>query len=313
MNLQEFTQLKHGTHEVELLLCEVEEAVSKNGGTYMRLGFQDKTAQLKAMLFGNEEMARARQLLHRAVTASLKVESDYPPKVVSLAPLDRPENEFLRVSAEAEDIEGSTKRLAAIRERLQSAHAKRLYDAFTSEKWVGLMAKHAASSRVHHAYRGGFLEHVLGLMENYACLHDAGRYPELNSDVVYLGLLLHDIGKLMELKETSPGVFTYTRKGHTHGHITMGYRICYEAAKDSAQREGDDFDKSDFVDEVLHVILAHHGQLPFGSPVTPKTPEALMVHLLDSMDAKLAIARETPHGDRAFHLEKSVIYHEPGE
>ena len=148
-----------------------------------------------------------------------------------------------------------------------------------------------AAKSMHHAYLGGLLEHslsVLGMAER-ACAH----YPLLNRDLVLAGALLHDVGKTAELSyQRSIG---YTDAGNLLGHISLEAEwISRAAGRIPGFPEGLRL-------QILHIVLSHHGRLEFGSPVLPKTPEALLVHYLDDLDGKLevmfrAVAEESGGG-----------------
>lgn len=138
-------------------------------------------------------------------------------------------------------------------------------------------AKAPAAKSLHHVYLGGLLEHTLSVagMAEKACSH----YAEMNRDLVLAGVLLHDVGKTAELSYQRS--FGYTDIGNLVGHISMENAwILREAARIPG-----------FPDELRiqlqHIVLSHHGKLEFGSPVLPKTPEALLVHYLDDLDGKL--------------------------
>ncbi len=134
-----------------------------------------------------------------------------------------------------------------------------------------------AAKSMHHVYMGGLLEHSLSVaaMANAACSH----YTRLNRDLVMAGVLLHDLGKTAELSYDRS--FGYTDEGNLLGHITMEVEWISRA-----MHEIPNF-PSELRLHLLHIILAHHGKLEFGSPVLPKTPEALLVHYLDDLDGKL--------------------------
>lgn len=138
-------------------------------------------------------------------------------------------------------------------------------------------AKAPAAKSLHHVYLGGLLEHTLSVarMARLACSH----YRALNADLVLAGVLLHDLGKTHEL--TYQRSFGYSDAGNLLGHITMETLWTSQAMA----REGDF--PEELRNQLLHIILSHHGKLEFGSPVLPKTPEALLVHYLDDLDGKL--------------------------
>lgn len=138
-------------------------------------------------------------------------------------------------------------------------------------------AKAPAAKSLHHVCLGGLLEHSLSVvgMAEKACSH----YQALNRDLVLAGVLLHDIGKTAELSYERS--FGYTDEGNLLGHITLETQWI---ARAMAQIQ--DF-PSELRLQILHIVLAHHGKLEFGSPVLPRTPEALLVHYLDDLDGKL--------------------------
>jgi len=138
-----------------------------------------------------------------------------------------------------------------------------------------------AAISYHHAYLGGLVEHVLSLLglADKVCDH----YPELRRDVLVAGLVLHDIGKIEELSYKA-GI-RYTTRGQLLGHITIGVEMVNEKIRGIP-----DFPAA-LKDQLLHIILSHHGELQFGSPKEPAFPEALVVHYLDNLDSKLQSMR----------------------
>jgi 3'-5' exoribonuclease len=138
-------------------------------------------------------------------------------------------------------------------------------------------AKAPAAKSLHHVCLGGLLEHTLSVaaMADLAC----GHYQEMNRDLVLAGVLLHDVGKTAEL--TYQRSFSYSDAGNLIGHISMEADWINQAAARIP----------DFPEQlrllILHIVLSHHGRLEYGSPVVPKTPEALLVHYLDDLDGKL--------------------------
>jgi 3'-5' exoribonuclease len=141
-----------------------------------------------------------------------------------------------------------------------------------------------AAQRMHHPYKYGLLEHVHSVLRlgERMCDH----YPSLDRSMVLLGLFLHDSGKVIELVgDDTPG---YSIEGELLGHITIGINMLdrkLQALPDFPHRKG-----------VLlkHIILSHHGQADFGSPKPTMTPEALAVHTIEMLDAKMnAMLRES--------------------
>lgn len=140
-------------------------------------------------------------------------------------------------------------------------------------------ARAPAAKSMHHAYLGGLLEHTLSIlgMALRACEH----YPDLNRDLVVAGVFLHDVGKTAELSYQRS--FGYTDTGNLLGHISIEAEwINREVGKIPGFPE-------ELRLQILHIVLSHHGRLEYGSPVLPKTPEALLVHYLDDLDGKLEV------------------------
>jgi 3'-5' exoribonuclease len=145
-----------------------------------------------------------------------------------------------------------------------------------------------ASKIYHHAYKGGLLEHTCRVVQ---LAREVGKlFPELNQDLVLAGTVLHDIGKLQELEGYLSSHDTYT--GQLLGHLALGWAMIQEAAKELV------WDDPHLLTQLEHIILAHHGQLEFGSPILPKTREALMVHMLDDLEGKLKMMTDHLEQDR---------------
>jgi len=137
--------------------------------------------------------------------------------------------------------------------------------------------KAPAAKHLHHVFLGGLLEHTLSVasMAEKAC----GHYKELNRDLVIASTLLHDIGKVAELYYNRS--FGYTDEGNLLGHISIEIQWVQNAIS-GIEKFPDEIRR-----QLLHILLSHHGKLEFGSPVLPKTPEAILVHYLDDLDGKL--------------------------
>jgi 3'-5' exoribonuclease len=150
----------------------------------------------------------------------------------------------------------------------------------------------AAARNNHHARRGGLVEHTAQMMRSAEAICVA--YPILNRDLVTAGVLLHDSGKLWENSLPSDGfVMPYDERGEMMGHIPIGMELTNRLWRQLAERPEYEEWKKMFprIDEVrlhlTHLILSHHGELQYGSPVLPKTPEAFALHYIDNLDAKM--------------------------
>lgn len=168
-----------------------------------------------------------------------------------------------------------------------------IHEFVSDEELMTRFRKAPAAATLHHAYIGGLLEHTLSLLE--IALVVIPRYPKLNLDLVLTGLFLHDIGKSTELSyETAIG---YTDDGQLLGHIVQAVLWVEKKADAAAKRTGRPFpDRLRWVLE--HIILSHHGQYVFGSPKLPAVPEAVAIHHLDNLDAKVHMFLAEIENDR---------------
>jgi len=153
----------------------------------------------------------------------------------------------------------------------------------------GARFRRAAAARGnHHARRGGLLEHTSRMMESALAL--CGVYPELNRDLVIAGVLFHDTGKLWETcpPERGFGIEPELR-GELLGHLSIGIELVNTIWRDLPREGWESLDPSseDVRLHILHLVASHHGQLEFGSPVLPKTPEAALLHFVDNIDARM--------------------------
>jgi 3'-5' exoribonuclease len=144
-----------------------------------------------------------------------------------------------------------------------------------------------AALRYHHPYLGGLLEHTWFVTRH--ALASLAIYPELNRDLVLAGAMLHDLGKIKEL--ANPPAPERTVPGHLLGHIVLGWEMVRAAA------QGLEFPDPTLLVQLEHIILSHHGSMEFGSPILPKTREALLVNFLDDLDAKLKMMSQHLEGD----------------
>ncbi len=188
---------------------------------------------------------------------------------------------------QAEDFSYIAERVSAIADpRLRS-----LGETFLAD--YGDRFKRTAGARsYHHARRGGLVEHTAQMMRTAVALGPV--YPQLNLDLLIAGILFHDSGKLWENHLPEDG-FTmgFDERGELMGHISIGIELVNSLwrklqasdvfAKQSAMSPASD----DVRLHLLHLIGAHHGELQFGSPVSPKTPEAMALNYIDNLDARL--------------------------
>jgi 3'-5' exoribonuclease len=197
---------------------------------------------------------------------------------------------------------------AAVRDLLHSMRdpaMRALADSYLlDEAMMGAFRHAPAATNIHHAWIGGLLEHTHQLMQLAERMLPL--YPQLNRDLVLMGLFLHDLGKTVEL-EWEKG-FNYTRDGQLIGHLVRGAIWLQLKAALAAKASGHRLSPETVV-VLQHIILSHHGQLEHGSAKLPATPEAIFVALLDNLEAKTTVAihaaaRERLHAGNAEFTER---------
>ena len=150
------------------------------------------------------------------------------------------------------------------------------------EAFIKAFKGHSAAKSVHHSFAGGLLEHTLSIVK--MCEYYAKAYPLLSKDLLYTAALFHDIGKTKELSAFPEN--DYTDDGQLIGHIVMGVEMISDGV-----RAIDGFPPV-IASELKHCVIAHHGELEYGSPKKPALPEAVALHFADATDAKLQTLTE---------------------
>jgi 3'-5' exoribonuclease len=173
-------------------------------------------------------------------------------------------------------------RLKEVLDAVERPALRALLDAVWADEDLMVALKRApAAEKLHHAYLGGLLEHTLSVAEAAVLL--SRHYPKLDRDLLLVGVLWHDIGKVRELHYAES--FGYTDAGKLVGHLVQGVLMLEEKIREVRSR-GTEFPET-LAHVLRHLVLAHHGEHAFGSPKLPMTAEAFALHHLDNLDAKL--------------------------
>jgi 3'-5' exoribonuclease len=165
-----------------------------------------------------------------------------------------------------------------------------LCETFLNE-WGDRFRRTAAARNYHHARRGGLVEHTAQMMR--IAKEIAPLYPQLNVDLLLAGILFHDCGKLWENALPENGFnMSYDERGELMGHISIGLELVNSLWRKLSAEKTDAWKNlvpasEDVRLHLLHLIGAHHGEMQLGSPVYPKTPEAMALHYIDNLDARL--------------------------
>jgi 3'-5' exoribonuclease len=184
-----------------------------------------------------------------------------------------------------QDVEKMWSRVKEILRGIKNPDLLALVAGFIKDEAFVAAFKQAPAARTnHHAYLGGLLEHTLNVLELAVLV--LPRYPDISADLVLTGVFLHDAGKTAELSYTT--TFAYTNEGQLVGHIVQTAVWIDQKVRALEADTGRAF-PPDLLAALQHIIVAHHGRYEFGSPKLPATAEAVMVHYLDNLDAKLAM------------------------
>ena len=265
---------------------------SRTGSFYLDVKLADRTGEVDAKFWD------ATRQLHESfapddfimVRASVETYRDMPQlKLTHLKKLNEKDvdiADFLPASArdEKEMIEELHELVAGVADE----KLRVLLDAFFGdEEFLTAFKRCPAAVSLHHAFVGGLLEHTLAVAK--MALKVAESYPLLDRDMLLAGALLHDIGKVEELEYKR--AFKYSDRGSLLGHLTIG---ASQVENRAAKIEG--FPEERLV-QLQHIILSHHGLHEYGSPKLPMTAEAMALHYLDNLDAKMEALREASPED----------------
>ena len=278
------------------LLSEKQEMKTRDGKPYHRVTFRDARREVGFPIWSDsplantcrDEWAPGSFYKMRAVLRQTNFGPQLEIKKIRLVEAGDKKDGFdplmCRPTSRFDPVEMFAELINLIESRVEYLPLRKLVADILEQNREQLLLWPAAK-RNHHAYVSGYLEHVLNVTRT--CCHLADKYadlycdlnPPLNKDIIVAGAALHDIGKLREL-DAGPGGTEYTAAGNLIGHILQGRDIVREAAM------GREIDPEVML-RLEHVIVAHQRLPEWGSPKPPMTPEALIVHHADDLDAKM--------------------------
>lgn len=288
-NMKYIEILREGERVNEVYLCKHRQsAVTKNGKAYENLILQDKTGTLDAKIWepdsqGIDDFERFDYISVTGDVTSFQGALQLNVKRVRKAqPGEYEPGDYLPVSSR--DVDEMYGELKDIISSVETPCLKMLLSKFFLEdkEFEKRFKFHSAAKTVHHGFVGGLLEHTLGVTK--LCEAFCRQYPMLNRDLLLSAAMFHDIGKLEELSVFPEN--DYTDDGQLLGHIVMGTEWVGEKI-----REIPEFPKK-LASELKHCILAHHGELEYGSPKKPALMEAVALSFADNVDAKMETLKE---------------------
>jgi 3'-5' exoribonuclease len=292
-------QLADGdSFEEVYLVTDKQLRANRNGNLYLQIELRDRTGAISARLWNaGEPLFRSFedgdflvvkgkvQLFQGALQVILSHVERTDPGKVELA-------DFLPHTDQ--NVTQLFEQMRGILMRLSNPHLRALAEVFLMDE--DLMREYCtapAGIRVHHAYLGGLLEHVVHLLKGAEQISPL--YPDVDHDLLLMGIFLHDIGKVRELSYSR--ALAYSDEGQLIGHMVIGVEILNEKQSKVSDLTGEPFPR-ELLLRLKHMILSHHGTLEFGSPRLPMTPEAIALHYLDSLDSKVHIFTSEISQDR---------------
>lgn len=280
---------REGERISEIFLCKHKQsAVTKNGKPYENVILQDKTGTLDAKIWepdssGIEDFEALDYIgVMGDVTSFQGALQLNVKRVRKVGPGEYDPKDYLPVSSR--DVDEMYKELTGYIESITNPYLKKLLSQFFIEdaEFIKRFQFHSAAKSVHHGFVGGLLEHTLGVTG--LCEAFCRQYPILNRDLLLTAAMFHDIGKLEELSDFPEN--DYTDEGQLLGHIMIGAEWVGEHI-----RTIPGFPHK-LSNELKHCILAHHGELEYGSPKKPALIEAVALNFADNVDAKMETLKE---------------------
>ncbi len=296
LSIVTLSEMTHGQEaDLFVLMTTKEELTTRDGKPYFKVGFRDHAREVSFPIWHDSPWgADCREAWRPGTYYKLRAvyrDTNYGPQL---------DLRKIREVCRADEADGFAPSMCLPQSRFDAAEMfaelstiarERIEDPGLSELVLDLLEKHKAqlltlpaATRNHHAFVGGWLEHVLSVTRSSIYLADKydayypDMQPRLNKGLAIAGAILHDIGKLREIEEHPQGA-EYTAEGNLIGHILQGRDIVREAAA------GRSLDR-DLLLRLEHIIVSHQRLPEWGSPKPPMTPEALLVHYADDLDAK---------------------------
>ncbi|PID14097.1 3'-5' exoribonuclease YhaM [Sporosarcina sp. P34] len=296
------------TIDMYLLIKQATKGVTQQGSPFMTLILQDKSGDLEAKLWdAGEEQAQMYQgativkvggEIHEyrgknqlRLKAIRPVKEDEGVTIADLVPSAEKSKEVLLDELMQYFFEMKNPQIQRVTRHLLKKHQQDF-------------VLYPAATRNHHDYVSGLLDHVVSMLKLGKAI--AELYPTLNKDLLYAGIILHDIGKVIEL--SGPVGTQYTIEGNLLGHITIMVNEISKAAEE-LEIDGEE------IMLLQHMVLSHHGKEEWGSPKRPMLKEAEILHYIDNIDAKMnmlnrVMSKTTPgeFSERVFPLDNRSFY-----
>lgn len=303
--------VKEGPITLECLIARCERGKTAKNTPYLSLALEDSSGTLDAKFWNLTEEMIAQYTTGMVVEAHGDIlfhRNAKQLRVRKLIPLEgKNVNDYVQNApmSKTEMEEEIMEVVLAMKNEMLQKVVLRILDQKQEEFY-----SYPAAIKNHHNFVGGLAYHTLCML--HMAKHVVSEYTWLDADLLYAGVLLHDVGKTVELSQ--PVLPEYTMEGNLLGHISIMASYIDQIAREEGIQD------EECVTLLKHMILSHHGKMEFGSPVLPMIPEAEVLNLLDNLDSRLYMMKQSleqtkpgQFGPRVFALENRMIYRKKGE
>lgn len=281
--------LREGDTIRSIYLCKTKRtAETRNGKPYDNLTLQDKTGTLDGKVWDPNSGGIADYDEMDFIEVFGEVVSYNNALQLNIKQLRKPYEDEYNVAdympTSEKNVESMYEELLGYIAQVENKYLRQLLEYYfvKDEAFIKKFKAHSAAKSVHHSFSGGLLEHTLSIVR--LCAYYVSAYPLLSKDLLYTAAIFHDIGKTKELSAFPEN--DYTDDGQLLGHIVMGVEMINEGVR------GIEGFPVKIASELKHCVIAHHGELEYGSPKKPALAEAVALHYADATDAKLETLTE---------------------
>ena len=291
-----------------LLISQLVRGTTNSGSPYLSLVLQDSTKSIEAKLWDvKPELEKQLEVgkVYEFEIEVIKYKNNLQAKVLKVLPLPQADidmEEFVFRSPVSKDVLRNN-----IQEGISMIENENIAKIVSGclNYYAGSVYEYPAAAKIHHNFIGGLATHTSGMIKIAAAL--CAIYPSISRDYLLAGVIIHDLGKIEEL--SSPVVTEYTKEGKLLGHISIMDARLLQIGSDLGLEDSE---------ELLilrHMVLSHHGQFEYGSPIRPETLEAEILNLIDNIDARintidkaLEEVKEGEFTQKLFALDNRVFY-----
>jgi len=287
--MRHIVEFKENDRIVDHFLCKQKQSLkTRTGKTYLSLKLQDKSGTIDAKVWelNNDIQSFEDKDFIKIDGVVLTYQNDLQLKINKIRRSNPGEYDPANYIPRTEkDIDSLYQTLKDFIKSINNFYIRQLMEniLINNEEISTAFQSHSAAKNMHHSFMGGLIEHTTSVTE--ICDFMSTRYKFINRDLLISTAILHDLGKIFELSPFPDN--DYTDEGQLVGHIVM----CSELISNEAAKIPDFPPRLKTL--LQHSILAHHGELEYGSPKQPKTIEAFILHCADNVDAKAKMFEES--------------------